>query len=47
MSGEPLFKAAVKISLPEACDVTAIRRALEEIAANLLVDISLEPLEAK
>jgi glycine cleavage system regulatory protein len=46
MSGEPLFKAAIKISLPEGCDVTGIRRELEEIAANLLVDISLEPLEA-
>jgi glycine cleavage system regulatory protein len=46
MSGEPLFKADIKISLPEGCDVVAIRRELEEIAANLLVDISLEPLEA-
>jgi len=46
MSGEPLFKAAITISLPEACNVDDIRRELEEIAANLLVDISLEPLEA-
>lgn len=46
MSGEPLFKAAIKISLPEGCDVAAIRGELEEVAANLLVDISLEPLEA-
>ncbi len=46
MSGEPLFKAAIKISLPDGCDVAAIRRELEELAANLLVDISLEPLEA-
>lgn len=46
MSGEPLFKAAIKISLPDGCDVAGIRRELEEIAANLLVDISLEPLEA-
>jgi len=45
MSGEPLFKAAIKIGLPDGCDVAAIRRELEEIAANLLVDISLEPLE--
>jgi glycine cleavage system regulatory protein len=47
MSGEPLFKAAIKISLPEGRDVAGIRRELEEIAANLLVDISLEPLEAE
>ena len=46
MSGEPLFKAAIKISLPDGCDAATIRRELEEIAANLLVDISLEPLEA-
>jgi glycine cleavage system regulatory protein len=46
MSGEPLFKAAIKISLPEGCDIAAIRRELEEIAANLLVDVSLEPLKA-
>jgi glycine cleavage system regulatory protein len=46
MSGEPLFKAAIKIVLPEGCDIAGIRRELEEIAANLLVDISLEPLEA-
>jgi glycine cleavage system regulatory protein len=46
MSGEPLFKAAIKISLPAGCDIAGIRRELEEIAANLLVDISLEPLEA-
>ena len=45
MSGEPLFKAAIKIGLPESCDVAAIRRELEEIASNLLVDISLVPLE--
>jgi glycine cleavage system regulatory protein len=44
MSGEPLFKATIKIGLPEGCDVVAIRRELEEIASNLLVDISLEPL---
>jgi len=46
MSGESLFKASAKISLPEECDVTAVRRELEEIAANLLVDISLEPMES-
>ena len=46
MSGEPLFKAAIKIGIPEGCDLAAIRRELEDIAANLLVDISLEPLDA-
>jgi glycine cleavage system regulatory protein len=46
MSGEPLFKAAIQLSLPETSNVAAIRRELEQIAANLLIDISLEPLEA-
>ena len=46
MSGEPLFKAAIKISLPDSCDAAAIRPELEQIAANLLVDITLEPIEA-
>jgi len=45
MSGEPLFKAEIKVNLPAGCDVSAVRRELEEIAANLLVDISLEPLD--
>jgi len=47
MSGEPLFKAAIKISLPAGVDVGAIRRELEEIAAHLMVDITLEPIEAE
>jgi glycine cleavage system regulatory protein len=46
MSGEPLFRAAIKISLPEGGDVEGIRRELEDVAAHLLVDISLEPLDA-
>ena len=45
MSGEPLFRAAIKIGLPDRCEVVDIRRELEQIAANLLVDISLEPLD--
>ena len=46
MSGEMLFKATVKISLPEGGDLSAIRSDLEEIAASLLVDVSLEPVPA-
>ena len=45
MSGESLFKAAIKISLPPGTEIGGIRQELEQIAANLLVDISLEPLE--
>ncbi len=47
MSGEPLFKASIKIGLPEGCDVHAIRRELDEIATNLLVDVTLETLESE
>jgi glycine cleavage system regulatory protein len=47
MSGEPLFKANIKIGLPASCDVGAIRRELDEIATNLLVDITLDTLDAE
>ena len=41
MSGEMLFKATAKLSIPGSCDVAAVRRDLEKIAADLIVDISL------
>jgi glycine cleavage system regulatory protein len=44
MSGEPLFKARAKLSIPESCNVPELRRALEKIAADLIVDISLESI---
>jgi len=40
MSGEPLFKAAARLQLPEGCDLGALKKDLEKIAADLLVDIS-------
>jgi glycine cleavage system regulatory protein len=46
MSGETLFKARAKLSIPESCDAGELRRALEKIAADLIVEISLEPLAA-
>ncbi len=45
MSGEPMFKASIKVGLPAGCKTAAIRSELEAIATNLLVDISFEPLE--
>jgi glycine cleavage system regulatory protein len=39
MSGEPLFQARAKLSLPAGCDMGAIRRDLEKIAADLMVDM--------
>jgi glycine cleavage system regulatory protein len=40
MSGETLFKAAARLQLPESCDLPALKKVLEKIAADLLVDVS-------
>ena len=44
MSGETLFKARARLSLPESCDTAQIRQKLERIAADLIVEISLADL---
>ena len=44
MSGELLFKARVSLHIPAGCDLTALRRELEKIAAELMVDISFGEL---
>ncbi|HWC58419.1 MAG TPA: ACT domain-containing protein [Verrucomicrobiae bacterium] len=44
MSGETLFKARAVLHIPESCDVTKLREALEKIAADLIVEISFEKL---
>jgi glycine cleavage system regulatory protein len=44
MSGESLFKARATLGLPAGCDLAALRTGLEKIAADLLVDVTLEPL---
>jgi len=41
MSGEALFQAHATLALPADCDPAALRRELEQIAANLMVDLSL------
>jgi glycine cleavage system regulatory protein len=46
MSGEPLFKARVRLQLPTRCDSSALRGGLEKIASDLVVDISLVDLES-
>jgi glycine cleavage system regulatory protein len=43
MSGETLFKARAKLSIPESFDLGKLRETLEKIAADLIVEISLEP----
>jgi glycine cleavage system regulatory protein len=40
MSGETLFKASARLQLPDRCDLAALKKDLEKIAADLLVDIS-------
>jgi glycine cleavage system regulatory protein len=44
MSGETLFKASARLQLPERCDLAALKKDLEKIAADLLVDVSLADL---
>src|SRR5512139_2041559 len=41
MSGETLFKARARLSLPASCNVAEVRQKLERIAADLIVEISL------
>jgi len=47
MSGETLFKAAARLQLPERCDLAALKKDLEKIAADLLVDVSFAELSGK
>jgi glycine cleavage system regulatory protein len=42
MSGETLFKARAVLTLPDSCNAAELRRTLEKIAADLIVEISLE-----
>jgi glycine cleavage system regulatory protein len=46
MSGEPLFKARARLQLPEKCNLAALRKELEKIAADLMVDVSFAEVEA-
>jgi glycine cleavage system regulatory protein len=44
MSGETLFKAKARLSIPTTCNVAELRQTLEKIAGDLIVEISLESL---
>src|ERR1039458_6365730 len=44
MSGETLFKAVARLQLPEGCNLAALKKDLEKIAADLLVDVSFAEL---
>lgn len=41
MSGEPIFQARATIALPAGLDAATLRRDLEKIAADLMVDLRL------
>lgn len=47
MSGETLFKASARLQLPAQCDLAALKKDLEKIAADLLVDVSFAELTIK
>ncbi len=47
MSGETLFKASARLQLPERCHLAALKKDLEKIAADLLVDVSLAELSGE
>jgi glycine cleavage system regulatory protein len=40
MSGETLFKAVARLSIPDTCDIAQLRQELEKIASDLIVEIS-------
>lgn len=44
MSGETLFKATARLSIPESCPLPTLRADLETIAGDLMADIRLQEL---
>lgn len=46
MSGDRLFRATALVALPAGADHAGLRRALEEIGEDLMVDVELRPVEA-
>ena len=47
MSGETMFRAVARLHLPEKCDLAVLKRDLEKIAADLLVDVSFADVAGK
>lgn len=42
MSGEPLFQARARLSIPAQCSIDELKARLEAIAADLIVEVSLQ-----
>ncbi|HRY48615.1 MAG TPA: ACT domain-containing protein [Candidatus Paceibacterota bacterium] len=43
MTGEILFRATIKLHIPESCPMAPLREELEKIAADLMVDVQIAP----
>ena len=41
MSGEMIFRATARLQLPQTCQVSKLKKELEELGSELMVDISL------
>lgn len=46
MSGENIFRAVAKVQLPDSVTISQLRQAVEQIAADLMVDIAVMPSRA-
>ena len=46
MSGETLFKAVARLQLPDGCNDAGLKKELEKIAGDLLVDVSFAEVSA-
>ena len=47
MSGEPLFRARARLRIPETCNLARLRRELEKIAGDLIVDLTFTEVPAE
>jgi glycine cleavage system regulatory protein len=46
MTGEVLFRAQAKLQIPAACNLEGLRRDLERIAADLIIDLAIRELKS-
>ena len=47
MSGEPVFKARALVQIPASCNLEELRRELEKIGHDLIVDVALGAVAAQ
>lgn len=46
MSGEAIFKARFRVSVPANCPLAELRQRIERIAGDLIVDVDFSPLDS-